>query len=131
MLAWIALMIGCAPETQDTGTAALEGLTSDAGLYVLDLAPDPDPFVAGLPVALGIALYAASDESGVEGADITVTPWMPDMGHGIADAPVLTELGGGRYEATFTFNMSGAWELQLALDAHLGADTLTVAYEVL
>lgn len=108
-----------------------EGLVeTDAGLYAVRFSADPDPFVSGEPVALGMELYAAGTEDGVEGASIVVTPWMPDMGHGISDAPVVTEQGGGRYEATFTFSMGGYWELGVDVDASAGTDSVAVPYEV-
>jgi hypothetical protein len=43
----------------------------------------------------------------VVGAEITVTPWMPDMGHGVFEKPSITEKGGGLYE------ISGHWELRV------------------
>src|SRR5690348_464596 len=33
----------------------------------------------------------------VEGAKVAITPWMPTMGHGVWDKPVVSELGGGSY----------------------------------
>jgi len=48
------------------------------------------------------------------GADITVTPWMPDMGHGVFQEPVITEKGGGLYTVeNIILIMSGHWELRV------------------
>jgi len=50
----------------------------------------------------------------VVGAGITVTPWMPEMGHGVFDKPVITEKGGGLYEVSnIILVMSGHWELRI------------------
>jgi hypothetical protein len=50
----------------------------------------------------------------VVGADITITPWMPEMGHGVFDAPVVTEKGGGLYSVeNIILVMSGHWELRV------------------
>ena len=50
----------------------------------------------------------------VIGADITMTPWMPEMGHGVFDAPVVTEKGGGLYTfENIILIMSGHWELRI------------------
>lgn len=124
----LLLLAGCAPTDPDEGPVGL--LATDAGLYEVLLTPSPDPFEAGVDVVLGIALHEAGVTDGLPGAAIEVTPWMPDMGHGIADPPVVSDRGDGAYEAAFVFTMAGAWELALAVDAEAGADTLTVTYEV-
>jgi hypothetical protein len=50
----------------------------------------------------------------VVGAEITVTPWMPDMGHGVFEKPSITEKGGGLYEVGgIVLVMSGHWELRV------------------
>ncbi len=47
-------------------------------------------------------------------ADVTVTPWMPDMGHGVSEKPVITERGGGLYSVeNIILIMSGRWELRV------------------
>ena len=48
----------------------------------------------------------------VPGAEITVAPWMPDMGHGVSEEPKVTERGGGVYSVeNVIFSMTGFWEL--------------------
>jgi hypothetical protein len=48
----------------------------------------------------------------VTGATLTVTEFMPDHGHRGAKAVIVTELGGGEYDANpVNFNMSGYWEV--------------------
>lgn len=50
----------------------------------------------------------------VVGAVVTVTPWMPEMGHGVFEKPVITEKGGGLYTVeNIILIMSGHWELRV------------------
>lgn len=54
-----------------------------------------------------------TDSSGdsIAGASITLTQYMPDHGHGGVKTIAVTELGGGRYDASpVNFFMSGYWE---------------------
>jgi len=62
----------------------------------------------------------------VPGAELTVTPWMPGMGHGVMEKPVVIERGGGLYSVdNVVFSMTGAWELQVAV-AKDGKEDATV-----
>lgn len=46
----------------------------------------------------------------VEGADVSMTCFMPDHGHGMLREPVSEELGDGRYRARgFLLHMDGYW----------------------
>jgi plastocyanin len=50
----------------------------------------------------------------VEGATVTVTPWMPEMGHGAFSATEVAEKGGGLYSVSnVVLIMGGHWELQV------------------
>jgi plastocyanin len=50
----------------------------------------------------------------VLGAKIVVTPWMPDMGHGVLQAPVVSEEGGGVYVVdNIHISMAGNWQLKI------------------
>lgn len=51
----------------------------------------------------------------LEGAEIEVTPWMPEMGHGVPYVPKVTEKGGGLYNVVFHFIMGGLWELRITI----------------
>jgi len=52
----------------------------------------------------------------VTGAKITVAPWMPSMGHGVMEGPVVNEKGGGLYNVkNVVFSMTGDWELQVEI----------------
>lgn len=67
------------------------------------------------PNSLDITLRDKAGK-GVEGAEITVTPWMPLMGHGVWDKPVVTERGGGKYHVeNVVIIMSGLWALKTSV----------------
>jgi hypothetical protein len=51
----------------------------------------------------------------LEGAKIEVSPWMPEMGHGVPFVPKVTEKGGGLYNIVFHFTMTGMWELKMVI----------------
>jgi len=50
----------------------------------------------------------------IEGAVVTLTPWMPEMGHGAFSAPEVAEKGGGLYSVgNIVMIMGGHWELRI------------------
>ena len=50
----------------------------------------------------------------IEGAAVTVEPWMPEMMHGAFSAPTVTEKGGGLYSVeNVVMIMGGHWELRV------------------
>ena len=54
------------------------------------------------------------EHSDIEGATVTVTPWMPEMGHGAFSAPEVSEKGGGLYTiSNIILVMGGHWELRV------------------
>lgn len=58
------------------------------------------------------------DEAGLalQGAEVAITPWMPTMGHGVWDKPVVTERGGGKYHVeNVKVIMAGLWELRVSV----------------
>lgn len=63
----------------------------------------------------------------VEGAAIAVDGGMPQHGHGLPTAPQMTAyLGDGRYRIEgMRFNMTGWWEIRLAIEAPEGEDRVT------
>ena len=64
----------------------------------------------------------------VAGAMITVKPWMPSMGHGVMEIPVVHEKGGGLYNIkNVVFSMTGNWELWLEITSGSTTDTAKVS----
>lgn len=88
--------------------------SSDKGGFVLELALSGDTLKNGLN-AMELTLRDPAGKA-VEGAEITVTPWMPVMGHGVWEKPVVTERGGGKYQVgNVAIIMGGLWELRVAV----------------
>lgn len=69
-----------------------------------------------------IILHDRTDAD-VMGAAVVVTPWMPDMGHGVFEKPLVTERGGGLYSVeNIVLSMSGKWVLRVRISADAGED---------
>ena len=79
---------------------------------------------------MDFAIYTQTDETAIEGATITATPWMPSMDHGIAEEPSSQETEAGLYNIQFEFSMSGVWEVQIDIDADLGSEQVVIPIEV-
>jgi hypothetical protein len=78
--------------------------------------------------AADIILHDRNDRD-VPGAEITVTPWMPSMGHGVFEKPVVTERGGGLYSVeNIHFIMEGPWELKIAVRKDDQSDMVTFEF---
>lgn len=63
-----------------------------------------------------VDLYVTDDKGmSVEGAEIEITPWMPEHGHGTIWPPTITERGKGLYGAVIPLIMIGHWELRIRI----------------
>ena len=93
--------------------SALSTVTSDGGkLHVSVHGAPSQPLSAGLD-CLELDVTDASTGATVDGLSITMTPWMPAMGHGASSTPVVTALGDGRYVLTeVSLVMPGEWQLR-------------------
>lgn len=68
------------------------------------------------------------DDKDVTGARITVAPWMPSMGHGVMEKPVVNEKGGGLYNlSNVVFSMTGDWELRLEIASGSTTDNVNIS----
>jgi len=73
------------------------------------------------------------DKSGkvVEGGELTVTPWLSAMGHGVWDKPAVTEKGSGKYVINNVITtMPGRWELRIDVKKGSSRDKAAFAFEV-
>ena len=87
---------------------------TDKGGFVLELAVNGNTLKNGINL-MDLTLRDRAGKE-VEGAEITVTPWMPVMGHGVWEKPVVTERGGGKYQVgNVAIIMGGLWELRVAV----------------
>jgi hypothetical protein len=61
-----------------------------------------------------------SQDRDVKGAKVTITPWMPGMGHGVPEVPVVTEkekMFGSRFLVeNLMINMGGHWEILVEVE---------------
>jgi hypothetical protein len=69
-----------------------------------------------------------SEGGAVEGAEIEVTPWMPEMDHGVLFMPKVKEKGGGLYEVIFHLSMGGLWELRMEITKGEVTDSMVFTF---
>lgn len=104
----------CAADARKDVYAA--GLSKGAGgLSVRIASATPAPPAKGL----NQVMLELTDGAGapVEHATITLTPFMPDHGHGSPVAPVVTAAGGGRYGVEDVYlPMAGLWTLTVKVE---------------
>ena len=84
--------------------------TTDNNKFEVVITPPSEGFTVGTnDLALKIS---DSKGKGVTGAIISITPWMPGMGHGVMLKPSVKETGSGYYSAgNVGFSMPGQWQL--------------------
>ena len=134
IIASIALLAGCAAK-DETMTGHQEEMTEEHGhgdakvtkhfddsltkltdnnLYSLELVIPHKNLMMGVNTIEIIVHHATGGD--VAQADLSVTPWMPSMGHGVMENPVITERGGGLYSVdNVIFSMVGHWQLQVKI----------------
>ena len=112
-----------APMTKHYGDTLFK--VTESGEYSIELLL-PDQKVEMGVNKVDIIIHDKKDRD-VAGADITVTPWMPSMDHGVMEKPVVNEKGGGLYSATnVVFSMTGDWELRLRITKGSTTETVTI-----
>jgi hypothetical protein len=121
LVMWL-MMPGEPPADLDLARAKV----SEKGLYRIAIEPEGGAVKQGEMHSWVIALKNAGDAP-VEDAKFTVDGGMPQHHHGLPTSPeVTTHLGGGRYRLEgVKFNMSGWWELRLAIESPAGSDKAT------
>lgn len=63
-----------------------------------------------------IDLHVTDDKGAdVEGAQVEITPWMPEHDHGALWPPTVVEKGKGLYRAVIPLTMAGHWELRVRI----------------
>ncbi len=101
----------------------LEGLKliSEKGLFNVTMSIEESRFLVGVnSVDLSIKDMHGK---GVSGAEIKFVPWMPEMGHGVFEDPVLTEKGHGMYRVeNIILVMGGHWEIRIGITKDIAED---------
>jgi hypothetical protein len=91
-------------------------------------APTPVPLLT-----LHTWTITVSDAAGapVRGANVLVLGGMPAHAHGLPTAPVVSELGDGRYRVEgLKFHMPGAWVVAFRIRASAGVDAVSFALDL-
>jgi hypothetical protein len=113
---------GSAPSTGSGGNCStstsfpvqtIATVATDSGKLQIAIRSAPyEPIEAGLS-CIELVVTDASSGAGVDGLSMTMTPWMPSMGHGADTTPTLTALGQGHYVFTdVSLFMPGEWQLR-------------------
>jgi len=133
-----ALALGCSPVGDVKHEHAHEGFTkhysgshfelTEKETYSVEMVlPAGHDLVVG-PNTVDVIVHDWSDRD-VTGATLTITPWMPTMGHGVREVPVVTEKGGGRYTVdNIVLTMGGMWELKVTVDMDSKVDTAVFTF---
>jgi hypothetical protein len=93
--------------------SSLASIAGTSGALHVELRSAPSqPLISGLD-CVELVVTDTSTGAPVDGLTVTMTPWMPAMGHGADVTPQVTPLGEGRYVFTdVALFMAGEWELR-------------------
>jgi putative copper export protein len=102
---------------------------TDHGLYSVKIVMKDKNMKVGVNT-FDIILRDKTDKD-VGGAEITVVPWMPEMGHGVFEKPIVKERGGGTYSVeNVILIMEGSWVLRLKIKKNNEEDNVTFGIHV-
>jgi len=123
-----AVFAACANDLRaDVYAAGMDKTGKDQKLTVKLMSSDPGPPIKGTN-AWTIAVTDAAGQP-VDGATITVTPYMPDHNHGTSVKAVVTPLSGGSYAiAPLYFFMAGLWQTTLQVQSGDSSDSVVFAF---
>ena len=87
-------------------------LFTEQGLFGVEMVIPDERLAIGIN---SLDLIVHDKEHGdIEGATVTMEPWMPEMGHGSFSATEVTEKGGGLYRVeNIVMIMGGHWEMRV------------------
>jgi YtkA-like protein len=137
-LAAALLLLGCSVETSGgagggAGTTfpaePMTTLKTDHGGLSFEVRTAPtQPPSRGL-ISVEIVVTDAAGKP-VDGLDLAVQPWMPDMGHGASTKPSIEAMGDGHYVVSHVACvMPGRWELRTSIAGAVN-DSATVAFQI-
>lgn len=103
----------CQKDTRkDIYTAGMTKKASTVSVQIVDATPSPP---AKLMNTMNVKVTDAAGNP-VDGATISVTPYMPDHAHGSSVTPVVTPKGGGLYAIEkLYYPMAGLWQVTLTV----------------
>ncbi len=129
MKTWSPLLLalslaGCGGETdwsKDVPVAEADGSALHAALFT------------DAPVERGVntgVLKLSSNGGSAEGLQLTVTPWMPAMGHGSSVTPTVTADAQGNYDVSQIYlAMPGTWQLRVEASGPV-TDAFALTFDV-
>lgn len=131
--ALLLLAAGCGGSTTPTASlsfpeTALTTVKGTSGLVNVAIRSSPQPPVRGL----SNFQFTVTDASGtpVDGLQIAVEPWMPQMGHGSSITPTVTDVGGGVYQVTQVYLfMAGLWQLRTTITGAM-SDSVAPEFQI-
>ncbi len=98
-------------------------IITEKGLFSVELVIPEKRLTVGLNT-IDVIIHDRKDRD-VTGAEITFTPWMPEMGHGVFEDPVVVEKGSGLYRIeNIVLVMGGHWELRFTIKKGDASDKL-------
>jgi protein SCO1/2 len=86
-----------------------------------------------LTVGVNSFNLSVRDSAGRElsGAELAVTPWMPEHGHGVWEKPAVTDRGGGNYRVdNVVLIMAGRWDLKINIKRGADEDLTVFSFSV-
>jgi hypothetical protein len=103
----------CETDTRkDTYVAGLSKSAGPLSVRIVDATPAPP--TKGTNVMTLQIVHGGGKP--VDGATVSVTPFMPDHGHGSAVVPVVTPMGDGKYSVSKIYlAMAGLWKLTITV----------------
>jgi len=134
--AMVLLSGACACSSGQTQSAAgfpaqpLTQATSDSHRLSLELRSAPSQPPSRGDVLLELTARDTTTNELVPGLTLSVTPWMPAMGHGTSELPSVSETSPGHYElSNLVLYMAGTWELRTHLSGQT-PDDVTPTFSV-
>ncbi len=109
LLLSLTLVVGLSACGSNTPGDAV-GAGAATGEMQMSLTTDPNPAQAG-PIKFIVELKDAQGQA-VEGAQVSLSARHTGMSHGGIDGQ-LVEQGAGKYQATGSFSMAGAWHVDV------------------
>ena len=131
-----AMALGCSGSSGATGSgdvtfpaAAFSTMPSSTGALTIEVRTAPtQPPSQGLDTVEYVITAAGGAPS--DGLELTVVPWMPDMGHGASTTPSVAAMGDGRYVISdVELFMGGKWQLRTTIAGPL-EDSVTPTFQI-
>ena len=109
-----AVASACSRDTRaEAYVAGIEKKATSLTVKIVSATPAPPAKDAN---AWMVEVTDNASNGAITGAQVTVTPFMPDHGHGSSRTPVVTEKGSGKYEVNDVYlTMPGLWKTTISV----------------